>query len=106
MKSRRPVNSDVRRLPTAGRRTENAHFEGDIMSELRIVLVRHSPRRRDISEERAGLTERGRQEAQNLARDLKPLGIVFKHYFTSSRPHAKETAEILRSSVGERQHKS
>ncbi len=67
--------------------------------KMRLYLVRHGEAEREQVNPERPLTERGRREAEKVARFIKPLGLRVEAVWHSGKLRARQTAEILASAV-------
>lgn len=65
-----------------------------------IYLVRHGEAKNASEDPERGITDKGKQEVENVAKALKKRGISVQHIFCSPKKRAKETAEIIGNHLG------
>ncbi len=66
---------------------------------MRLYLVRHGEAAPERVDPERPLTEKGREEAQRVARFIQPLGLRVSAVWHSGRLRAAQTAEILAPAV-------
>ena len=66
---------------------------------MKLYLVQHGEAKSETEDPQRPLTERGKEEVQNVARTAKKLGLHPSIVYHSGKLRAKQTAEILADSL-------
>jgi len=67
---------------------------------MRLYLMQHGEAKPKEADPERGLTERGHEDVESVARFLKTAGIKVSRVIHSGKPRAKQTAAILFGAIG------